>query len=57
MQKGLFRQTAFQGVLTLWRVAALLVIKKRTTPLCSPLLASIYNAGQTHFTLRSPPEQ
>ena len=29
----------------------------KTTPLCSSLLASISNAGQTHFTLCSPPEQ
>ena len=31
--------------------------KKRTTPLCSSLLASISSAGRTHFTLRSPQEQ
>ena len=31
--------------------------KKRTTPLCSSLLASISNAGRTHFKLRSPPEK
>ena len=31
--------------------------KKRTTPLCSSLLAYISNSGQTHFTLCLPPEQ
>ena len=55
--KGLFRPTACQGVLILWRGAALSATKKRTTPLCSSLLASVSNFGQTHFTLRSPPEQ
>ena len=55
--KGLFRPTAFQDVLTLWRVAAHSVTKKRTTPLCISLPASISNAGRTHFTPRSPPEQ
>ena len=55
--KGWFCLTAFQGILTLWHVPAPSVTKKRTTPLCSSLLASISNAGQTHFTLCSPPEQ
>ena len=39
-------QTAFQGVLTSWRVAALSATKKRTTPLCSYLIASISNADE-----------
>ena len=56
-EKRWFRPTAFQGALTLWRVAASPATNKRTTPLCSSLLASISNAGRTHFTLRSPPEQ
>ena len=55
--KGLFRLTAVQSVLSLWPVAAPSATKKRTTPLCSSLLASISNAGRTHFTVRSPPEQ
>ena len=48
--KGWFCPTAFQGVEPY-------ATKKRTTPLCSSLLASISNAGRTHFTLRAPPEQ
>ena len=55
--KGRFRPTAFQGVLTLWRVAASSATKQGTTHLCSSLLASISNTGRTHFTLLSPPEQ
>ena len=55
--KGRFRPTAFQGIFTLWRVAAPSATKKRTTPLFSSLLASIYNSGRTHFTLHFPPEQ
>ena len=35
--------------LYVWRVAAPSATKKRTTPLCSSLLASISNAEQTHF--------
>ena len=53
--KGWFRPTAFQGVLTLWRVAAPSATKKRTTPLCSTLLASIPSAGRKDFALRSSP--
>ena len=34
------RLTAFQGVLTLWRIAAPSASRKRTTTLCSSLLAS-----------------
>ena len=49
------KPTAFQGVLTLWRAAAL-CHKKWSTPLCSSLLASISNAGRKHFTLRSHPD-
>ena len=45
------------GVLTLSRGLAPSATKKRTTPLCSSLLASISNAEWTHFTLCSPPEQ
>ena len=55
--KGCFSPTAFQGVLTLWRIAAPSATKKRTTPLCSCLLVSISNDGRTHITLHSPPEQ
>ena len=44
--KGCFRSTTFQDILTLWHVAAPSATKKRTTPLCSSLLASIPNAGQ-----------
>ena len=36
--KGLFGSTAFQGILTLWRVAAPSATKKQTTSLCSSLL-------------------
>ena len=46
---GWFHPTAFQGVLTLWCVAASSATKKRTTPLCSSLLASISNAGRTLY--------
>ena len=45
------------GRFDLWRVAASSATKKRTTPLCYSLLAFISNAGRTHFTQRSPPEQ
>ena len=38
--KGSFRPSAFQGVLTLWRVAAPSATKKRTIPLCSSVLSS-----------------
>ena len=55
--KGWFCPTAFQEVLTLWRRSAPYATKKRTTPLCYSLLASISSAGRTHFTLRAPPEQ
>ena len=55
--KGWFRPTVFQRVLTSWRVATPSSTKKRTTYLCSCLRASIFNAGRTHFTLHSPPEQ
>ena len=48
--KGWFHPTAFQGVLTLWRVAAPSATEKRTTSLCSSLLVSISNVGRTHFT-------
>ena len=46
--KGWFSPRAFQVVLALWRVAVPSATKKRTTPLCSSLLASISNAGRTH---------
>ena len=49
--KVCFRPTALPGFLNFWRVAAPSANKKRTTPLCSSLLASISNARQTHFTL------
>ena len=39
------------------RVSTSSATKKRTTPLCSSLLASIFNAGWTYFTLCSPPMQ
>ena len=55
--KGWFRLTAFQGVLTLWCIAVPSASKKWTTPLSSPLLATISSAGWTHFTLHTPPEQ
>ena len=55
--EGLFRPTALQGVLTLWHVPAPSATKERTTPLCFSLFSFISNAGQKHFTLRSPPEQ
>ena len=55
--KGWFHRTTFQGVLTVWRLPTSSVTKKRTTPHCSSLLASISNAGRTHSTQRSPPEQ
>ena len=55
--KGWFRPAAFQGVLTLSRVPEPSATKNRTKPLCSSLPPSISNAGRTHFTQRSPPEQ
>ena len=55
--QGSFSRTVFQGVLTLCRVAGPSATKKRTTPLCSSLIASISNVGRTHFTLCSPAEQ
>ena len=39
------------------RILSSIATTKWTTPLCSSLLASIFNAGRTHFTVRSPPEQ
>ena len=47
--KGQFHLIAFQGISTLWRIAAPSATKKLTIPLCSSLLVSISNAGRTHF--------
>ena len=57
MGTDVIHPTAFQGVFALWRVVAPSATKKRTISLYSSLLASISNAGRTHFTLCSPPEQ
>ena len=51
--KGLFRPTKFYGVLTLLRIPEPSATKKRITPLCSSLFASVLNAGRTHFTFTS----
>ena len=47
--KRLIPSESIQGVLTLWRVATPSVTKKRTTPLCSFLLASISNTGRKNL--------
>ena len=47
--KGWFRPIAFQGVLTLWHVTAPSATMKQTTPLCSSLLASIFQCWMNTF--------
>ena len=57
MQKDDSVRHYFRAFWLLWHITASSTTKKRTTSLCSSLLASISNAGRAHFTLLSPPEQ